>query len=217
METTGVEADMPNGSDGEGGAGGGSFVDLSLDTPVWERFFTVAPLVVVGTREGDGFDLAPKHMATPMGWRNHFGFVCTRRHSTYRNVEEHEAFTVSFPRPSEVVTASLTASPRDEEGRVPALDSLPTEPARSIDGVYLKDSQAVLECELDRIVEDFDEYGLVVGRIVEARVREEALRVTDRPDSEVLEVMPLLAYLSPGRYAEISSGYTFPLPAGFEV
>lgn len=193
------------------------FVDLTLDTPIWERFFTVAPLVVVGTKEGDGFDLAPKHMAAPLGWQNYFGFVCTPRHATYRNVKTHEAFTVSFPRPSEVVTASLTASPRDEEGRVPALSSLATESARSVEGVYLAESQVVLECELERIVEEFDEFGLVVGRIVDARVREDALRLSDRADEKVLEDAPLLAYLSPGRYAEVASGYTFPLPAGFKA
>ena len=42
---------------------------ITLDTtnPVWDRFFTVAPLVLIGTREPDGaLDLAPKHMAMPM-------------------------------------------------------------------------------------------------------------------------------------------------------
>lgn len=86
-----------------------------------------------------------------------------------------------------------------------------------MEGVYLSESRAVLECELDRVVEDFDGFGLVVGRIVDARVREEALRLSDRPDDEVLADAPLLAYLSPGRYAEVTSGYTFPLPAGFEA
>ena len=45
---------------------------VSLDTaePVWKRFFMIAPLAVVGTREADGYDLAPKHMLTPMGFDN---------------------------------------------------------------------------------------------------------------------------------------------------
>ena len=61
---------------------------VTLDTafPIWERFFTVAPLVLIGTREVDGtYDLAPKHMVTPLGWGNYFGFVCTPRHATYAN------------------------------------------------------------------------------------------------------------------------------------
>jgi hypothetical protein len=65
----------------------GQVVSLDVTAPIWERCFTVAPLVLVGTREKDGsYDLAPKHMATPMGWQNYFGFVCTPRHRTYHNV-----------------------------------------------------------------------------------------------------------------------------------
>jgi len=73
----------------------GQVVSLDVTAPIWERFFTVAPLVVVGTREEDGsYDLAPKHMATPMGWQNYIGFVCTPRHRTYHNVRRERAFTV---------------------------------------------------------------------------------------------------------------------------
>jgi predicted pyridoxine 5'-phosphate oxidase superfamily flavin-nucleotide-binding protein len=43
-------------------------VDIDTSEPVWERFFTVAPLVLVGTIDEDGtLDMAPKHMVTPMG------------------------------------------------------------------------------------------------------------------------------------------------------
>jgi len=53
-------------------------VTLETELPIWERFFTVAPLVLIGTREIDGsYDLAPKHMAFRLGWENHFGFICT--------------------------------------------------------------------------------------------------------------------------------------------
>ena len=69
---------------------------LPLDEPVWERFFTVFPLVLVGTREEDGgHDLAPKHLAMPLSWGNWFGFVCTPRHRTYQNAVRTGAFTVS--------------------------------------------------------------------------------------------------------------------------
>jgi hypothetical protein len=55
------------------------------DSPIWERTFTVNPLLLVGTREkGGDYDLAPKHMAAPMGWRDYFGFVCTPRHLPQR-------------------------------------------------------------------------------------------------------------------------------------
>jgi hypothetical protein len=41
-------------------------VSLEIDRPVWDRFYTVAPLYVIGTRGPDGTpDLAPKHLAPP--------------------------------------------------------------------------------------------------------------------------------------------------------
>ena len=43
-------------------------IAVDVDRPIWDHFFMVAPLVVVGTLEADGQpDLAPKHMAMPMG------------------------------------------------------------------------------------------------------------------------------------------------------
>ena len=61
-------------------------VQLSLDSPFWERVFTVSPLVLVGTKETDGtYDLAPKNLAMPLGWGNRFCFVCT---PTPRHVRE---------------------------------------------------------------------------------------------------------------------------------
>jgi len=93
-------------------------VELDVRAPVWDRFFTVAPLVLVGTREPDGrFDLAPKHMVLPLGWQNYFGFVCTPRHATYFNAWRERAFTVSFPRPDQLVEASLAASGRCDDER----------------------------------------------------------------------------------------------------
>ena len=55
---------------------------LEVDFPIWDRFFTVAPLVLVRTKEAEDYDLAPKHMVTPLGWENDFAFVCTARHRT---------------------------------------------------------------------------------------------------------------------------------------
>ena len=68
-------------------------VELDASKPVWDRCFMVAPLVLVGTRDEDGsLDLAPKHMAFPMGWQNYFGFVCTPSHKTYANIERTGQF-----------------------------------------------------------------------------------------------------------------------------
>jgi flavin reductase (DIM6/NTAB) family NADH-FMN oxidoreductase RutF len=193
-------------------------VPLDVLEPIWEKVFLVAPLVVVGTREGDGFDLAPKHMASPVGWGNHFGFVCTPRHRTYHNAIAAGSFTVSYPRPEQVALASLAASPRqgDDRSRQPVLQDLPTIPARHVDGVLLDGAYLMLECELERVVDDIGSDSLVIGRIVAALVHREALRVSDGDDQRLIADHPLLAYLHPGRYASISETMTFPFPAGFE-
>jgi len=86
-------------------------VTLETDVPVWDRFFTVSPLVLIGTREVHGtYDLAPENMAFQLGLENYFGFVCTPEHRTYQNARLEESFTVSFPRLTQVVLASLDAS-----------------------------------------------------------------------------------------------------------
>ncbi len=191
------------------------WVELSTDRPVWERFFTVSPLVLVGTREGEGFDLAPKHMAFPLGWERHFGFVCTRRHATYHNAREFGAFTVSYPRPEQLVLTSLAAQARDEDGSPSGIASLPTEPARTVEGVVLSRAYVQLECELDQIVDELGSASLVIGKVVAGRVAKEALRISERSDTELVRNTPLLAYLHPGRYAEVSDSRAFPFPADF--
>lgn len=195
---------------------GTGLVALGTEHPVWDRFFQVFPLIVVGTREEDGsFDLAPKHMAVPMGWDNYFGFVCTPRHATYGNAVREGVFTVSFPRPSQVLLASLAAAPRCEEDAKPALDLLATRPATRVDGVLLEDAYLHFECETDRVIDDFGSNSLITGRIVEALVAEDALRDPDRDDAEIFAASPLLAYLAPGRYAEVRDTLAFPFHAGW--
>jgi flavin reductase (DIM6/NTAB) family NADH-FMN oxidoreductase RutF len=184
---------------------------------VWDRVFTVSSLVVIGTREGEHYDLAPKHMAGPLGWDGYFGFVCTPGHATYQNARDVGAFTVSYARPDQVVVTSLTAAPRCGAGEpTPGLDALPTLPAERVEGRVLRDAVLVLECELDRIIDGFGEASLVVGRIVTARAHPQALRTTGVDDEEVVRRSPLLAYLSPGRYAAVDHSLPFPFPAGFD-
>ena len=191
-------------------------IALDIDRPIWERFFTVAPLVIIGSREENGsFDLAPKHMVTPLGWQNYFGFVCTPRHRTYQNIQREKVFTVTFARPTQVVLTSLAAAPRDDDDVKPVLALLPTQPARTVDGIFLEDGYVFLECSLDRIIDDFGENSLIAGRVLAAQVAEDALRYSECEDSDVLLAAPLVAYLAPGRYAEIRSGHAFPYPVGF--
>ena len=88
-------------------------VELDPVSGLWSRFFTIAPLVLIGTREEDGGDdLAPKHMVMPLGWRDYFAFVCTPRHGTYINTKREQAFTVTYAQPDQVLLSSLSATPR---------------------------------------------------------------------------------------------------------
>lgn len=192
-------------------------VDLDIENPIWEKFFTVYPLVLVGTREADGNDdLAPKHLAMPMSWQNYFGFVCSSRHRTYQNIAREKTFTVTFARPSQTVLASLAASPRCEDGSKPIARVLPTFDANRAAGCFLQDGYLFLECELDRFVEGLGENSLIIGRILAAQVAADALRSSDQDDQDLIKASPLLAYLYPGRFAEISATNTLPFPAGFK-
>lgn len=194
-----------------------ALIELDPGQPVWERFFWVAPLVLVGTREADGrHDLAPKHMAMPMGWENYFGFVCSPSHHTYTNIHRDGAFTVSYPRPSQLVMTSLAASPRCEGDTKPALSALPVIPARHVGGVLVDGCSAYLECRLERLIDGFGPNSLIVGKVLAASVAEDALRVAERDDNEVLNASPVLSYLNPGRFAAVSSSYSFPFPAGMK-
>jgi flavin reductase (DIM6/NTAB) family NADH-FMN oxidoreductase RutF len=196
-------------------------VRLDPEEPFWERFYMVAPLIVVGTRnEDETYNLAPKHMAAPMGWDHYFGFVCTPRHKTYRNAVRTGTFTVSYPKPSQVVLASLAASPRvgEPQGprRKPALDQLPQMAAEEVDGVFLEDAYLMLECEMEKHVDDLGENSLLIGAVEAVHVETEALRVSEKEDGDVIRDNPLLAYLPPDRYAKIDETNAFPFPAGFQ-
>lgn len=194
-------------------------IELNTERPIWERFFTVAPLVVIGTKEGDHYDLAPKHMAMPLGYDNYFGFVCTPRHGTYHNAKREGAFTVSFPHADQVVLTSLAASPRGGEANQekPILEALPTFRAEEVDALFVAKSYLYLECRLFKIVDGFGENSLICGRIVRAFVEEDALRQPEREDQELIRGRPLLAYLAYGRFAEIKESYAFPFPKDFSV
>ena len=198
----------------------GSIPDLrSLDVaePIWDRFFTVAPLVVIGTRDADGrFDLAPKHLAGPMGWENYFGFVCTSEHATYRNVRRESVFTVSFPDPSQIVPVGQAAAPRDDDGLKASIDALDTFPASVIDGVLLEGATLHLECRLEKCVDGMGPNSLLIGRILAAAARPDVLRDPEVDDQELIARSPLLAYLSPGRFCDVSRSFSFPFPMNFK-
>ena len=188
-------------------------VELDTSVPVWDQFFTVAPLVLIGTRDDDGsIDFAPKHMVTPMGWQNYFGFVCTPRHNTCGNIERTGEFTVSYPKPSQVLTTSLAASPRCETGGKPVLGYFHTFPARHIDGQFIEDGQLFFECRHYKTIGGFGENCLITGEIIAAYADDDYLRHAESDDQETIHDSPLFAYLAPGRFAAIDSSNAFPFP-----
>lgn len=193
-----------------------NLVPLGLEPAVWERVFTVAPLILVGSREASGeTNFAPKHLCTPLSWENHFGFVCTPRHSTYRNIQRTGEFTVTYPRPDQVVLSSLAASGRSDDDTKPVLAALPSRPAVHVDAEFFAHGSLFLECTLDRIVDGFGVNSLIAGRIVAAWSDPAALRTLDRDDADLIREHPLLAYVFPNRFAEIRETYSFPFPADF--
>ena len=184
---------------------------------LWHQVFMNFPLVIVGTREKDGhYDLAPKHMAMPLSWDNHYGFVCSPSHGTYQNIKTTGEFTVSYPRPEQIVFTSLTASPRCDEKHKKIIDALPTFQAKQVDGVFIQDAYLYLECKLDRIIDDFGRNSLITGTIITAHIDRRAHRDSDRDDNDVMHANPLLAYLPPGRFARIEESQSFPFPEGFK-
>ncbi len=190
---------------------------LDVEHPVWEQVYMVAPLALVGTREPDGtFDLAPKHLATPMSWSDHYGFVCTPSHRTYTNAQREGCFTVSFPRPDQIVLTSLAAAPRCDDDHKHALSAVPTVAATRIEGVFLERAYLHLECEIDRIIDGFDANSLVVGRIVAASASEDSLVDPDRDAQYALQRSPMLVYVHPGRFGEIRHTHAFPFHVGFK-
>jgi flavin reductase (DIM6/NTAB) family NADH-FMN oxidoreductase RutF len=193
-----------------------NLVALDVDRPIWDRLFTVSPLVIVGSQEANGeYDLAPKHMAMPLGLGNYYCFVCSPRHATYHNVRRHGQFTVSYPRVTEVVSASLAAAPRCDDQSKPSLLVLPTFAATKVEGVLVDDCYFYLECSLHGVSDGFDSYSLIIGKIVAAAAREETLRRQDQDEAEQIFRSPLLAYLHPNRLGEIRESTAFPLPKGF--
>jgi flavin reductase (DIM6/NTAB) family NADH-FMN oxidoreductase RutF len=188
-----------------------------MEESIWDKVFMVFPLVVVGTREEDAsYDLAPKHMAMPLSWKNHFGFVCTPSHGTYHNAKREGVFTVSYPKPSQWLQTSLTAAPRSADGQKHMLDMVDTIPAEVINGAFIAEGYLYFECELVRIIDDIDDNSLVIGKIIAAHVDNDYLRSIQKDDQDLIYNQPLISYLHPGRFAEIRQSQAFPFPKGMK-
>jgi flavin reductase (DIM6/NTAB) family NADH-FMN oxidoreductase RutF len=195
------------------------FYTLDTSIPIWDRIFTVAPLIVVGTKEGGAYNFAPKHMATPIGFDNYFGFVCTPKHATYQNIKETQEFTVSFPIPNQVVLASLSAMPRcdDNLGTKPIIQALPSIKASLVDALCLETSYLFFECKLFKIIDGFNENSIITGKIIAAHVDKKYMKTFEKDEQQQFKENPLLAYISKGRFAKITETYNFPFPKNFKT
>lgn len=192
-------------------------VKLDVGKPIWDRCFIVSPLVLVGTRDEDGaLDLAPKHMAMPLGWQNYFGFVCSPQHHTHKNIERTGEFTISYPAPSQILYASLAASPRNAKGTKPVLKVYDTFSAKNIDGEFVNDAYLFFECTHHKTIDGFGENCLITGRIVAAYANPGCVRGSEIDDQELIHDAPLMAYLPPGRFATIEKSNAFPFPVNMK-
>lgn len=194
-------------------------VDITDDPQMWDRCYSVHSLIVIGSTEKDGnYNFAPKHMAMPLGFGPYFGFMGTPRKMTYQNIAREKVFTVSYPRPEQLVISSLTASQREEDDTLPVIQQVPTTDAQKINGKFLEDSYLQLECKLSEMTGKFDEWEIVVGEIVAAYAHKDALRGKgdDADEAQKIQQYPLLAYLHPNRFSVIKESNAFPFPKDFK-
>jgi len=192
-----------------------SLQSIPTTAPIWDRVFVVAPLVLVATKEDDGYNVAPKTLAMPCGWDNYFAFICTPKHSTYRNIRAHPEFTVSFPRSEGILDAGLAAGERFDDGSKPSLAAVPTFAATTVDGVLVENCSLYLECNLERIVDDLGDASLIVGRIIAASAPRTLLRRSGVDDADLLYEQRPLVYLAPSRFGVVRETFSFPFPVAF--
>ena len=107
-------------------------------------------------------------------------------------------------------------APRCEDQQKYSLGAIPTVPATKVDGVLLEHAYLHFECELDRIIDGFGVNSLIVGKIVAATAAEDSLRDGEIDAREMIAHSPMLAYLHPGRFAEIHQTHAFPYHVGFK-
>ena len=162
-------------------------VTLGQDWPVWDRVFTVNPLVLIGTRERERW-IRPRPQAhgVPHGLGE---LLRVRLHPAPRDLPQRQA----RGRLHRQLSEADAGRPREPGGITQrerrfqaSLYALPTFPASEVDGVFIQDAYLFLECVLDRIVDDFGENSLIAGRVVAAHVSEDYLRASERDDNDLI-------------------------------
>lgn len=196
-----------------------TMVNITDASEMWSRCFTVHSLIIVGSKEKDGsYNLTPKHMSMPLGYGPYFGFMGTPRKNSYRNIKREGEFTISYPRPDQLVLSSLAASRSKENDSQPVIEQIPTTEAKVVDGKFLEDSYFQLECNLSQIMGNFGEWEIIVGEVVAAYINKDFLRSEDDDinDGRLIRKHPLLAYLHPDRFGVVEESNAFPLPKDFK-
>lgn len=195
-----------------------NYVSLNTNNNIWEHFYTVAPLIVVGSKEGSNYNLAPKHMATPIGFSNYFGFVCTPKHQTYHNIKKEKKFTISFVKPNQILITSLAASCRDDTCECPKeiIKSLPTIQLSDASNLFVEDSYLLFNCSLFKIIDGFDNYSIITGKIKEAFIHKNYKVYSDIDKQLHVHNNPVPVYIAQGRFANIKESFNFPFPKDFK-
>jgi hypothetical protein len=67
------------------------------------------------------------------------------------------------------------------------------------------------------VIEGFGENSLIIGEIVAAAVDADFKRDAESDDADLIASSPLLAYLSPGRFARIQGSNSFPYHTNFRL
>ena len=103
---------------------------------------------------------------------------------------KHQEFTVSYPRPDQVLLGSLSAAPRCDGGQKErSLTAVPTIPSGESGRCAGRGFLLFLECALERIIDGSSVDGLIVGKVVAVAVLKMALSREDR-DENKRESMP---------------------------
>ena len=182
------------------------------DRGLWSRVFSVAPLVLVGTKERDGTtSLRSTWRCRSAGRASTASSAAPTRDLQERGA--HPEFTVSFPRPEQIVESSFAAGGRFAGGEKPALAAVPAAPARVVDVPVVEGCSLYIECELERIVDGFGaeqpDRRPRRGRRRGAETRCAAPRCDD---ADLVYRLGLLAYLAPGRFAVVRDSTVVPVP-----
>jgi len=60
------------------------------------------------------------------------------------------------------------------------------------------------------------DYSIITGKIEEAYVNKNYLKVSEKDEHEQIHENPLLVYIANGRFAKIHKSFNFPFPNGFK-